>query len=89
MINLKQSRVDPWNTNLATFRTFCTWDSDDRILRKCGITKGDETEEVSRITKYRARLDNTSVGRLTSYGCVSDFVVLHQSLKRFMSYPKS
>ena len=72
MINLKQSRVDLWNTNLATFRTFCTWDSDDRILRKCGITKGNQSEEVSRITKNRARLDNTSVGRLTSYGCVSD-----------------
>ena len=72
MVNLKQSRVDLWNANPAPFRAFCTWDSDDRILRKCGITKGDESEEVSRITKNRARLDYTSVSRLTSYGCVSD-----------------
>ena len=59
--------MDLWQVNPATFISACGWNDWHEILRRNGITRGVQSQEVCRITKNKARIDNTSEGRQTTF----------------------
>ncbi len=59
--------MDLWQANPATFISACGWNDWHEILRRNGITRGVQSQEVCRITKNKARIDNTSEGRQTTF----------------------
>lgn len=71
----KRSWIETWKTNPATFKTFCTWEVCNEVLRKCGITESDQTE-VSRITKNKTRIVNVSESQQTSFGRASEEILM-------------
>lgn len=62
--------------NPATFISACGWNDWHDVLRKNGITRGVQSQEVCRITKNKARIDNTSVSRQTSFGGASEEILM-------------
>ncbi|MDO5854110.1 MAG: ISL3 family transposase [Thermoplasmata archaeon] len=64
--------MDELNVNVASFLLFHGRGAADEVLRKCGITKGVQADEVCRITANRTRIDNASERRLTTIGSASE-----------------
>ena len=68
--------MDLWQVNPATFISACGWNDWHDVLRRNGITRGVQAQEVCRITKNKTRIDNTSVSRQTSFGGVSEEILM-------------
>lgn len=76
MIDSKKRWIDLWQVNPATCIAFCGQKDWREFLKKNGITKGVHSQEVCRITKNKARIDNTSVSKQTSFGGASEEILM-------------
>ncbi len=67
--------MDIWQVNPASFIFACGQNDWRDVLRRNGITRGVQSQEVCRITKDKAWIDNTDVSRQTSFGGVSEEIL--------------
>lgn len=71
------SIISDWRVNPAWFLATQATAENLAILRKYGIICSKDHKQVSRITKNRHRIDNTSECKLSVYGTVYDEVLLY------------